>query len=730
MAAPPTSSPDSASLDLDAFPSTPFPPSPSFPSSSSLSPEPFQSASSDIDMEPAPRARLDSNFSGRTLFAEYEETPATRRAKDKRWSSWTMEGNPHSPYRGFGTEESPFLVNFDPDSADGNPQKWSVAKKWVCLLSVGSATLCVAFGSSIYVGGVEGIMLTFDKGQTVVLLGLTFYVMGFSFGPMVWAPASEVFGRRLVFLWTFTPFFLFQIGCGLAKNIREDAPHLPALGGYDWIFAPHKLGWSDCRHFHTGATRSRDGTICATSVPWARARPDCWWLRRRAKSNVLAVAVLDHDVNRIIGSFGSTELKNEFGLQNFQLLLLGRSRPCPRNLRAYFEITPSRHFLINASRPKPQAPVILRKRAAHLSELHNKVYRFEGDVVAHQETIGTEKLVANKLRTSMLRPFVLLFKEPIVFLFAVYASIIYGILYLMFGAFPVVYQEIRGFSQGTAGLPFIAVGIGMMLGIVGAVFDSIRYAQKLRLNGGAPLAPEERLGICCVGGILLPISLAWFAASAKADVHWIVPTLSGAPFGCGMLLVFLGGTSYLVDTYSVYAASAMAANSFMRSLFDLSHAVGAGGVKLHNVLIDASGLHDDQWPPVTHPLIHDLWQVLSTLRCSFQVSEVIFEPGLGEPYPIANKIKFESRDVEEVYFWCGPKGHVLAGPFKMDRFVNFTNCEVKIVGVDNGRVGFVPVTREGPTLAAPGEATFVLDDGDKDRSKLKAEKWRKGGTVA
>lgn len=268
-----------------------------------------------------------------------------------------------------------------------------------------------------------------------------------------------------------------------------------------------------------------------------------------------------------------------------------------------------------------------------LSQQHGKVYRAVGASAVSSERI------AQKARVTMLRPFVLLFKEPIVFLFALYASIIVSLaclssleshshigfvvrnpivsdlqvflavsvlnqaLSLMFGAFPVVYEEIRGFTAGSAGLPFIAVAFGMLFGkfrfgvvkiipdivfasgIVGAVVDSVRYTVKLRANGGRPLAPEERLGICCIGGIvsvfkitikcegmtddrqqLLPISMAWFAASAKSDVHWIVPVLSGVPFGCGMLLVFLGGTSYLVDTYAEVSASAMAANSFMRSL--------------------------------------------------------------------------------------------------------------------------------------------------------------------
>lgn len=58
---------------------------------------------------------------------------------------------------------------------------------------------------------------------------------------------------------------------------------------------------------------------------------------------------------------------------------------------------------------------------------------------------------------TMARPFILLFKEMIVLLFAIYAAVIYGILYGMFGVFPIVFQEVRGWKSGPASLPFLLV---------------------------------------------------------------------------------------------------------------------------------------------------------------------------------------------------------------------------------------------------------------------------------
>jgi hypothetical protein len=42
---------------------------------------------------------------------------------------------------------------------------------------------------------------------------------------------------------------------------------------------------------------------------------------------------------------------------------------------------------------------------------------------------------------------------------------------------------------------------------------------------------------------------------------------AGAPFGFGMVLVFLSVVNYLIDSYTIYAASVLAASAVLRSLF-------------------------------------------------------------------------------------------------------------------------------------------------------------------
>jgi hypothetical protein len=210
--------------------------------------------------------------------------------------------------------------------------------------------------------------------------------------------------------------------------------------------------------------------------------------------------------------------------------------------------------------PETYPPVILRKRAAELSKRTGKVYKSQGDVDQGPTTFG------HVFKTSLSRPWVLLFKEPIVFLLSIYMAIIYGTLYMMFGAFPIVYQQNRGWSPGVGGLAFLGVAVGMLCAVAYSVWDNKRYGKLSdQHNGFAP--PESRLPPTMLGGIAVPIGLIWFAWTNGPEIHWIVSIIAAAPFGFGMVLIFLGIMNYLIDAYTIFAASVLAANSVLRSLF-------------------------------------------------------------------------------------------------------------------------------------------------------------------
>lgn len=124
-----------------------------------------------------------------------------------------------SPYAGKGTAESPFIVDWLPDE-EANPYNWNPVFKWVFVAVAALCTLCIAFASSCYTGAAGVLTVEFGVEEEIVILGVSLFVLGFGVGPLLWAPLSEMYGRRIVFLVSFLPFALFNIGGARAQNIE------------------------------------------------------------------------------------------------------------------------------------------------------------------------------------------------------------------------------------------------------------------------------------------------------------------------------------------------------------------------------------------------------------------------------------------------------------------------------------------------------------------------------
>lgn len=212
--------------------------------------------------------------------------------------------------------------------------------------------------------------------------------------------------------------------------------------------------------------------------------------------------------------------------------------------------------------PETYPPVLLRRRAERLSKMTGKVYRSRTDIEQGKVSLG------EAFATGLKRPWILLFTEPIVLLLSLYHAIIYGILYMLFGAFPIVYRLNRGWNEGISGLPFIAVAIGIFMAICYVIFyDNKQYMKKVVASGVGYTTPEARLPMCIVGGIVLPIGLFWFAWTNNPDIHWAASVVASIPFGFGMVLIFLSIMNYLIDSYTIFAASVLAGNGIIRSVF-------------------------------------------------------------------------------------------------------------------------------------------------------------------
>ncbi|RYP12107.1 hypothetical protein DL765_007476 [Monosporascus sp. GIB2] len=175
------------------------------------------------------------------------------------------------------------------------------------------------------------------------------------------------------------------------------------------------------------------------------------------------------------------------------------------------------------------------------------------------------KSIARKVGLSLLRPFQLLIFEPMCLLLCVFSAILLGVLYLFFGAFGVIFGDNYGFNLWQTGLSFLGIFVGMIVCSATDPLWRLVHARLIQRNNGVP-EPEFRLPPAIAGAVLVPIGLFWFAWTTYPHVHWIMPIIGSGIFGAGTLLVFTGIFTFLVDAYPLYAASALAANSFVRRL--------------------------------------------------------------------------------------------------------------------------------------------------------------------
>ncbi|KAH3019373.1 hypothetical protein KXW60_006118 [Aspergillus fumigatus] len=173
------------------------------------------------------------------------------------------------------------------------------------------------------------------------------------------------------------------------------------------------------------------------------------------------------------------------------------------------------------------------------------------------------KRMAVRLRkgTGDDRPMQLLAFEPMCMNLCVFSAILLGILYLFFGAFELVFSHVYGFNLWQIGSSFLGILVGMMSAILTDPLWRRNYARLERKHQDTvgeknEFMPEWRLppGQCPEHAII-------------AIVHWVVPIIGSAVFGAGTVLVYSGVFTFLVDAYPTYAASALAANSFVSSTF-------------------------------------------------------------------------------------------------------------------------------------------------------------------
>ncbi|OOQ88017.1 transporter [Penicillium brasilianum] len=409
-----------------------------------------------------------------------------------------------------------YVVEFDGPDDPLYPQNWPLKTKVLISAMLAYTSICSTFDSAIFSSSSKAVARVFGVSLEVSVLSSSLYICGYATGPLIWAPLSELKGRRLPIIFAMLGFGIFNTGVAVAKDLQT---------------------LLICRFF-CGVFGSSPLAVVAAVFS------DIYNNRTRG----IAIACFSGTVflGPLIAPFIG-------GFINMSYLGWRWTAYIPAFM-GYAAFVMNLFFL-----KESYPPVVLVDKA---SELRRRTKNW--GIHAKQEEIEVDlrDLVVNNFS----RPLRLLINEPVIMAVTFYLSFIYGLLYCFLTAYTLVFQQVHGMNAGVGGLPLFGMVVGLFIAAAYIIFSSGSYVRKLDKNGGIPI-PEWRLPPVIVGGALFAAGIFWFGWTGfTKDIHWIVPTLSGLFTGFGLLIIFIQLFNYLIDTYLMFAASAIAANTFCRSL--------------------------------------------------------------------------------------------------------------------------------------------------------------------
>lgn len=404
-----------------------------------------------------------------------------------------------------------------PDDPD-NPKNWPNKKKWAATVTVSLFTFISPVSSSMVAPALSSIAADFNiTDQVLSQLTLSIFVLAYAVGPLILGPLSEVYGRVIVLQLANLFFLVFNIGCAVSQT---------------------KVQMIVCRFF-AGLGGS------APLAVGGGVLSDCFRPEERGKSIAIysLAPLLGPAIGPIAGGFiaENTTWRWVFystSIADGVIQLMGL-------------------FFLRET----YGPRLLKLRAKRLrKETGDDSYQTEAEL--------QKKTLSQVLRSALIRPFRLLLTQPIVQCLACYMAYIYGIMYLVLSTFPTLWTSPAYYNEsiGIGGLNYISLGLGFWCGsqICAPLNDRIYRALKARNNNIG--RPEFRVPLLGIAAILLPAGLFIYGWTAQTHCHWIAPNIGAFLFGTGTIVSFQCMQTYMVDTYTRFAASALAAGAFLRSI--------------------------------------------------------------------------------------------------------------------------------------------------------------------
>jgi multidrug resistance protein len=298
-------------------------------------------------------------------------------------------------------EKDTILVHWigldDPD----DPHNWSGFKKGSLSVIAAFIVLNATFSSSAPSGIIEDMEDYFGFGSEVATLTISVFVAGYGVGPIIWGSLSEQLGRKPVFIISMLLYTAFNIGCALSQNTASIIIFRFLAGA--------------C----ASASQSNAGGVIADLY------------RARARGIAMCVYSVAPFTGPALGPIVGGWIQTSGASWTWLYWTLSLySGAC---MVVVFFI------------PETYSPILLKRRAEKLRQ-ETGDQRYKTPAELKQVTI------LHLISTILAKPFRIVWQEPMLQAIILYQSYIFGLLYLLFEAFPIIFQEGHHLSAGVGGL--------------------------------------------------------------------------------------------------------------------------------------------------------------------------------------------------------------------------------------------------------------------------------------
>ena len=389
--------------------------------------------------------------------------------------------------------------------------------KWRNVTVITFMALFYSMSSSMVVPALD--VIGKDLNITSVVerqLDFSIFFLAGAHGQILWGPLSEIYGRSIVLILSHFMFFSFSLGCAFATSGQQLLifRFLSGIGAS----SPMNIGGGCLGDMFSPTDRGQAMGVFALAVllgPSAGPLCGAWIVQ---KSNWRWI-------------FRATAIAN---ISTFGMAL----------------------WLLKES----YGPYILHKRALEI--------RSQAEDIRWTSTGGDvwDKPFYKLIWESTVRVFAMS-SEPIVLVLAIFMATFYGVYNILLGTISASFQDVYHQSVGASGLNYISFGLGVFIGAPVAGKTSDKVYKKLRSRDPENLGkPEFRLPSQFFFSLCAPTGLLIFGWTLERHAFWLLPNIGLFLAGIGTIAGFQCVTTYSVDTYLKFAASAVGFLTIMRSI--------------------------------------------------------------------------------------------------------------------------------------------------------------------